>query len=444
MEFTVFLMAGEADAGELAPGLAQVGGISLLERQVRQVLRKGARRIWLLAPELPEALAATLTEDPRCQLVPTARALAERTCRESAPILHLAPGLLVDERLLGAMLAAPAPALLAFAGDAPAAAERLDSQSCWGGAALLSPALVTEVAAGLGDWDLTATLIRKAAGEGAARVAIEDLPTYAPARRRDAPMIWAMPRTAREQERATDDLLAAAQKGCLDWPARFIHPPIENALVRLLLDTPVSPNAITLVTAVLGAAAIVLFGLGQPLWALILLLVIGPLDGVDGKLARVRHQFSRWGDLEHVLDKIVEYGAVLALAAWLSHTYGIAAWLAAAGIVAFALVEALSGEFFRRFTGRQLDDWGVFERRFRLVAGRRNTFFWTLLPFGIIGSWWTGFLVILAYSAVTFAISYWRFCLAIGAYGRRISPEIEKNFVVSAYDFLPKAKAEAS
>lgn len=444
MEFTVFLMAGDADAGEVAPGLADVGGISLLERQVRQLLKKGARRIWVLAPDLPEALAAALTEDPRCQLVPTARALAERTCRETAPILHLAPGLLIDDRLLVAMLAARAPALLAFAGDAPAAAERLDSASCWGGAALLPPALVTEVAAGLGDWDLTATLIRKAAGEGAARVVIEDLPTYAPERRRDAPMVWAMPRTALDCERATGELLAAAQKGCLDWPARFIHPPIENALVRLLLDTPVTPNAITVLTAVLGAAAIVLFVVGQPLWALILLLVVGPLDGVDGKLARVRHQFSRWGDLEHVLDKIVEYGAVLALAAWLSRGHGIAAWLAAGGIVIFALVEALSGEFFRRFTGRQLDDWGAFERRFRLVGGRRNTFFWTLLPFGISGLWWTGFLIILAYSAVTFAVAYWRFCLAIGAYGRRMSPAIEKNFAASAYDFLPKAKAEAS
>lgn len=445
MEFSVLLMIGEADAGTEPAGLGRVGGISLLERQVRTILKKGARRVWVLAADLPEDLAERLTADDRCQIVPTARALAARTCRESAPILFMAPGLLIDDRLIAATLdAAEVPALLAFAGDAPDKAERLDADSCWGGIALLPAVLVTEVTAGLGDWDLASTLIRKAAGAGARRIIIEDIPVYAPERRRDAPMIWAMPETARDKKRATDSLLAAAQKGCLDWPARFIHPPVENGLVRLFLETPVSPNGVTLLTAVLGALSIALFILGQPLWALIILLVVGPLDGVDGKLARVRHQFSRWGDLEHVLDKIVEYGAILALAWWLARDHGAAAWLVAGGIIVFALVEALNGEFFRRFTGRQLDDWGPFERRFRLIGGRRNTFFWTLLPFGIIGQWWLGFLIILAYSAVTFGISHWRFCRAIGEYGRQVSPDIEKNFAATAYDFLPKTEPEAS
>ena len=445
MGFIALLMAGDSLPGEQPAGLGQVGGISLLERQVRMALKAGAKAVWLVAPALPSDLAARLSEDSRLWRAPTAEALGERLASETRDVLHLAPGLLIDERLVSALTKeCEAPCLLAFGAAPPAGAERLDSSAHWAGAALLPPALVAGVAAELGDWELSGTLVRAAVEAGAGRLIVEDIPTYAPARRRDAPMVWARPLDDAGKKIATESLIAAAQKGCLDWPARFIHPPIENALVRLLMNTPVSPNMITLFTGVLGFAAIWLFAVGQPLWALLIVLIVGPLDGVDGKLARVRHHFSRWGDLEHVLDKILEYGWFIALAAWLSATYGLAAWLAAAGIIVFALAEAASGEFFRRFSGRQLDDWSAFERHFRLVGGRRNTYFWTLLPFGLAGAWWQGFLAILAYAAITFAVTQWRFCRAIGEYGRTVSQEVRSNFAGTAYDFLPKPDPEAS
>src|SRR3546814_10309249 len=112
---------------------------------------------------------------------------------------------------------------------------------------------------------------------------------------------------------------------------------------------------VTLLTAVVGIAAIVCFAIGW-LWAgLLLMLFLGPLDGVDGKLARTRLQFSRWGDLEHVVDKIVEYGAFIALGGLLSRTGGhYGPSVLAAMTIAFALAEAVQGEFFNRFTGRQI------------------------------------------------------------------------------------------
>lgn len=444
MGFTALIMVGEARPQDGPSGLGTVGGIPLLERQVRMALKQGAEAVWLMATELPADLAARLSVEPRCWRLPTAGALAESLRGDSRPVLVLEPGLLIDERLIGALIRnAQAPALLCFGNDAPPEAQRLDSQAHWAGAALLPAEMVASVAAGLGEWELSGTLVRAAIESGAERISVESVPVYAPNRRRTVPMLWSVPRDQQAMALATDSLIAAAQKGCLDWPARFLHPPIENALVRLLLPTPVSPNAVTLFSAVLGFAAMWLFAVGQPLWALALVLIVGPLDGVDGKLARVRHQFSRWGDLEHVLDKVLEYGWFIALGWWLSAIHGTAVWLAIAGIIIFALSEAASGEFFRRFTGRQLDDWGPFERRFRLIGGRRNTFFWTLLPFGILGQWWLGVLWILLYATITFAVSHWRFCRAIGEYGRSISAEVRGNFAATAYDFLPKGKPEA-
>ena len=448
-DFVALLLVGESGpgAGEWGEpaGLGQVGGISLLERQVRMALKAGAARVLVLAPALTADLGARLSEEPKVERVATADAIAERLAGEGRRLLLLAPGLLIDDRLVAALLGSEQePVLLAFGdGLQPAGAERLDSATHWAGGAVLPADMVRDVAEGLGDWELSGTLVRAAVAAGAGRLLVESLSTYAPARRRDAPLIWAIPTGPADRAAATDTLLAAAQKGCLDWPARFIHPRIENWLVRLLLPTPVTPNMVTLLTALLGLAAIWLFAIGKPWWGLGIVLIVGPLDGVDGKLARTRHEYSMWGDLEHVLDKLLEYGWFLALAWWLSASHGVAAWLAAAGIIVFALTEAVSGEFFRRFTGRQLDDWGPFERRFRLVGGRRNTFFWSLLPFALFGLWWEGYLMILGYAALTFAVSHWRLLKALGDYGSRVSVDVKANFSRTAYDFLPKRKPEA-
>ncbi len=446
MNCIALLSAGDAELGEAPPGLIEVAGIALLERQVRQVLKAGAAQAIVVAAALPEPLAQRLDTDPRVRRVVSASAAhGQLGCDGQAvdAVLLLAPGILLDERLVAAAAAAgtaDAPVLLVFDAEPPSGAERIDAQAHWAGVALMPLPLVHETLRDLGEWELSGTLLRAAVGVGAARVAVESLPLYAPARRREAPMLWARPTSAPEIAVATETVIAAAQKGCLDWPARWIHPPIENQLVRWLLPTPVTPNMVTALTAILGVAAAALFAIGQLWWGLALVLLIGPLDGVDGKLARARHDFSRWGDLEHVLDKAMEYAWYLALGFWFARNgHGAAAWLAAAGIIIFALSEALKGEYFRRFTGKQLDDWGAFERGFRLVAGRRNTFFWTLLPFAALGHWWLGFLVILAYAAITFAIAEWRFLLALKAYSVSNGGDVAANFAATAYDFLPRA-----
>jgi phosphatidylglycerophosphate synthase len=235
-------------------------------------------------------------------------------------------------------------------------------------------------------------------------------------------------------------LVASAQKGCLDWPARWLHPPIEDALTRLLLPTFVTPNMVTAYGAVLGVAATIAFARGQLLLGLVIVLLLGPIDGVDGKLARVRYEFSRWGDMEHVLDKVLEYSWYMAIGIWLYlHGGGTGSLLAPLGVAAFGLAEAVQGEFFRRFTGRQLDDWGPFERRLRLVASRRNTNFWLLLPFGLAGAWEEGMLAMLAYAFGTYGLASWRWMRHLSNYARANSPAIAANWSGSRYDFLPRA-----
>lgn len=401
-----------------------VVGRPVLDRQVRQARHAGASRVLVLggpsgfgeAVPGPGAAAALIDDDDL--------------------VLMLAPGLVADERIVAAVIAA-APALATWPDRG---VERIDADAMAAGIAVYPGSLVRRVIAELGDWDLDATLLRAALGEGIARLDLAALPLYAPARRRDVPLTWALPTSAHEAAQATTTVIKAAQKGILDWPARFIHPPIEDGLVRLLGPTPITPNMVTLFVAAISLAAGVAFAYGWLWTGLILALVSGPLDGVDGKLARARVEFSKWGDLEHVLDKIAEYGWYLALAGHFAVTMGHAPWLVAALIILFALAEALGGEFFRRFTGTQIDDAGDFERRFRLISGRRNTFFWTLLPFAAFGAWYAGFVVIAVYAVATFFIMQYSLFRRLAEYGRAHSGTVAANFAASAYDFLPGGK----
>lgn len=421
-----------SEASAAAPALV-VGGLSIAQRQCREAHIAKAARVFVLTDAADTAFAGenvTLCSTP----AELAAALTD-----ADDVLMFAPGLVVDERIVAAVCAAPAPAVASWPASSERGLERIDPTRLSAGVALYRGATVRAVAADLGDWDFASTLLRSSLADPAVTIIdIAAFDSYATARRRNVPFIWAVPGDLAAARHATDLVVESAQKGCLDWPARLIHPPIEDALVRLFAPTWVTPNMITGFAFLLGIAAGVAFLCGWLWTGLALVLAIGPLDGVDGKLARTTLNFSRFGDLEHVLDKICEYGWFLCLGSWLSRAYDDAwPWGVAALLVLFALAESLQGEFFRRFTGRQLDDSGPFERRFRLVGGRRNTFFWTLLPFGVAGAWGAGFIFMSAYSALTFFVMQARMFIRLQQFGSAHSALIEANFARTQYNFLP-------
>lgn len=365
-----------------APFAGRVAGITIAQRQRRQLLRLGAESVHE-------------GENPR-----------------RGPVLLIEAGLIADERLLAAFLAEVQSRSWS---RGPAVAVGPDGTP--GGLAWLPAGLAAP------DW----AQIRREAEP----VDLSGVDTYSPERRRRVPLLWQRPEDAASARKAASALLAAAQKGCLDWPARFVHPPIENAAVRLLWPTPITPNMISVLAFLLGLYAAWCFATGALWTGLLIALAVGPIDGIDGKLARSRMEFSPWGDLEHVGDKIVEYAWFAGLAAALGTG---TAWALAALIVCTALAEALLGEFYRRMTGAQLDDAGRFERNYRLVSGRRNTFFWSLLPFAWFDAWHAGLIAIAVYAAVNFFIMLWRFFVRLAEYGRAHSAAIARNLDATAYE----------
>jgi phosphatidylglycerophosphate synthase len=205
----------------------------------------------------------------------------------------------------------------------------------------------------------------------------------------------------------------ATQKGVLDFPA-LVHAPIEKWLVSHLCRTTITPNQITLGTGVLGLGVTLLYA-GGYLWAgLLLALVIGVLDGIDGKLARLKAQTTKLGKKEHDLDYLVETSWWAALAYHFHATGQIRyAYVIFFAFFAFHRLERVVKKTVQRRIGRNLDDFSPFDRLVRIVAGRRNIYTWLFAFFLVIGGPATGFIW-LCFWGVASAVIYIFRALQIG------------------------------
>ncbi|MDT8436186.1 MAG: CDP-alcohol phosphatidyltransferase family protein [Gemmatimonadota bacterium] len=256
-------------------------------------------------------------------------------------------------------------------------------------------------------------------GPGPAEIRLSELPAYLPALRRELPPWWRHLHGSEDLHAAADRLIDATQKGVLDFPARYLHPAPENALTRRLAGTPVTPNQITLVTGVLGFAAAGLFAAGRFGTGLVLAAFVNVLDGVDGKLARVKLLASRFGDrLDHTLDVSFEFAWYLGIG-WGLRGAGGPDPLALAGLLIATMLacRGVSG-LYRLAAGRQIHDHTAFDRAFRLVAGRRNIYVVVLLTGWAAGAVGPAFRVCVAWAIGTLAVYVVR--TAMAAAGRML------------------------
>lgn len=372
------------------------GGVALLERQMRQLRALGHDPPVLLVPQgdpapvLPDGLAVgDLVEVPAGARTPAA-ALASAAATLPADFLFLAADRLVDRRVIEALAAHEGPRLVCGSGDAPEPVGRL------------SAAAVRTHGSAL--------------AERAARLRIETLDPYVPELRGIAAPYVLSVRTDAERRAAWRVLLDHVQKRCLDLPGQYFDSPFENALVRRLAPTRVTPNQITLATTLVACVVGVLFLRGWLRVGVVLALVVGILDGVDGKLARLKLATSRLGELEHVADFFYESLWYLTIGAHLRTTTGLTAFGYAAGaMVALDLCDSLLYAAVRARTGRMLDELSPFDRAFRRIGGRRNVYVWILVP-GVVSSHaGAAFVVAVSWAAVTVGVHALRAAMWLGA-----------------------------
>jgi phosphatidylglycerophosphate synthase len=216
----------------------------------------------------------------------------------------------------------------------------------------------------------------------------------------------------------------ATQKGVLDFPA-LVHAPIEKWLVSHLCRTSITPNQITLGTGVLGFSVTVFYAWGY-LWAgALLALIIGVLDGLDGKLARLKVQMTKAGKGEHLLDYVVEMSWWVALAYHFHATgqvpYAYALLLA---FFAFTSLERVARGSVQRRVGRSLDDVSRFDRLVRSVAGRRNIYTWLFTFCLVFGAPANGFIWICLWGMASAVIHIFRALQIRYVFPNKVDPAI--------------------
>jgi phosphatidylglycerophosphate synthase len=203
-------------------------------------------------------------------------------------------------------------------------------------------------------------------------------------------------------------LRETTQSGVLDFPA-LVHAPIEKWIVSHLCRTSITPNQITLGTGILGLSVTLLYAFGHLSVGALLALLVGILDGVDGKLARLKVQTTRIGKGEHLLDYFVEMSWWAALA-YHFHATGQVRYAYVIWLIFFACdsLERLAKRSVKLRVGRSIDDVSRFDRFVRYVAGRRNIYTWLFTFCLLTGIPATGFILLCWWGMATAAVHIFR------------------------------------
>jgi phosphatidylglycerophosphate synthase len=335
---------------------------------------------------------------------------------DATPLVLVIPGGSVFElRLLRALVSQNGPTVLVDSGVGPRIQAFIGSAPDTARGKLCGPALLEHDWASAQNGLLEERLRNGLEHDTLAALDVSAQPLcYVSMRRKLRPFWFPAPSLLNRKlgERA---LLDSIQKRPTDIPAWF-HAPIETFLVSRLCKTPITPNQLTLFCNVVAWTVTVLLVTGHLAWGLGLALIVGVLDGLDGKLARLKLETSKAGKLEHFFDALFENSWWLALAWRLSVSGKLPdAFSYLALLIGAEVLNALARASIVRYYGKSISELASFDRIFRLVGGRRNIYVWILVLGLICGSPAGAFKLIAWWEAVTAAIQLARAAWALWA-----------------------------
>jgi phosphatidylglycerophosphate synthase len=215
-------------------------------------------------------------------------------------------------------------------------------------------------------------------------------------------------------------LYGNAYKGISDLVTKFVWPRPARMAVHAAANLGLTPNMVTSVGFVLVIAACYLFLHGHYLAGLAAGWIMTFLDTVDGKLARVTVQSSKFGHLfDHLTDLFhppfwyIFWGMSLSgFQPVLGLDQADMYWVIVTGYVAGRVVEGL----FPLLGNCNVFTWRPFDAYFRLVTARRNPCMIILTVSAIIGRPDWGFIAVTFWTVLTTVVLFVR--LLQGSFSR--------------------------
>ncbi|MPZ44793.1 MAG: CDP-alcohol phosphatidyltransferase family protein [Betaproteobacteria bacterium] len=192
-------------------------------------------------------------------------------------------------------------------------------------------------------------------------------------RKRELPYL--MPLTSETLPAVERRVFGGAYKGVTDAVTLYLWPAPARAATRFCARHRITPNQVTFASLLLVLAAMWLFWTGRYGLGLVAAWAMTFLDTVDGKLARVTLQSTRFGDVfDHGIDLIHPpfwwwtWMVGLPAAGWQLADPSPVLTALVAGYVLQRLEEGVFIAWFRM----DMHTWQRFDSRFRLITARRN------------------------------------------------------------------------
>jgi len=402
---TIILAFAVGDEGLLA--LRPVCGIPLVRRHLCTLRNLEWRQALILCRSGERARLEAVVGDPRKLGVRVS--YLEIDDQEGVPLPELVvldEGLLmieghylVEERILSALARQSHPALaydssplwpeglsVSVCDDQAVAVRGVTGNGLYAGALFLPHQALARLSGARLPLDATPRLQRLASELVLAALEVDQLDPYVAEVRRQARPFWCQVTSQGEAQQCREALLGEAQKRTLDVVAWNINRPLENWVTRRIADWPITPNQMSGIVSLIAFAATGLFLAGWLQPASLLTLVVNVLDGVDGKLARVKGLATKLGQLEHSFDQVYEQSWYMAFA-WATHLQRGSTRPLALGfcmILFDSFARHISMQF-RQVMGISLADYADFDRRFRRFDGRRNIYTYYMLASILLG-----------------------------------------------------------
>jgi hypothetical protein len=217
----------------------------------------------------------------------------------------------------------------------------------------------------------------------------------------------------RETRASLETLLYGnSYRGITDLVTKFVWPRPARHVVAFCAKIGMSPNMVTTIGFILMLAACFLFYHGYYFSGLLAGWVMTFLDTVDGKLARVTIQSSRFGDLfDHGIDLIhppfwyIYWGLSLtAFQPVLGFDLHEMGWIIAIAYISGRAIEGV----FPFLGGPSVFAWRPFDAWFRLVVARRNPCMIILTLGALIGRPDWGYIGVVAWLVMSTLILFIR------------------------------------